>query len=250
MHTLQDSIVAFTDFLDNEGLDVRLGAITVGDAYDTSNSPVTIPGAVSLRGDAPPEFDSTVRPSFPFSTDFAAFKTFVQSNVADGGNDAPENTLGALEFAHDQFDWRAGAQKVLIVITDVCSHNETTFSREFESYSNAAHWMPPVAMALIADLKGNATVHVVAPADPGCAFSTLGDYTNMADLTGVDGTGGVFVDWDLAAFDLTTLPIAEATAGGYLITYKGLRDGSEHQVRVVINNHDGIRGELTFTQIY
>lgn len=244
--SVKDSIVAFTDFLDAEGLDVRLAAVTVGDAYDTVDNPTAPARGTSLRDDTPPDFDSDERPTFPFSTDFAAFKSFIQGDSARGGNDTPENTLGALDFGSSQLVWRDGAQRIAVVITDVCSHNKTTFEDVYGSYADYAHWLPPVATDLIERLKGQVTVHVVAPKS-----ACVGDiHTNMADLTGLEGTGGVFVNWDLTAFDLTSLPIAEATAGGYLLTFSGTRDGSLHTVRVLIDNGSGIRGEFTLEEKY
>jgi len=245
--SVQDSIIAFADFLDTAGLDVRLGAVTFGDAFDTIDD--VVPAAhrgTSLRSDAPPTFDFSERPTFPLSSDIASFKTFIDGDSARGGGDGLENALGSVEFAYDELAWRDGAQKVMILITDICSHTATSFDAAFSGHLNFDHWLPPEVADLLAKLKGNATVHVVAPGAD--CFTTSGQNTKV--LAGPDGTGGVFVDWDFSSFDLTEMPISSATAGGYIITFRGTIDGTEHTIRVVIDDGGDIRGEFTITVTY
>jgi hypothetical protein len=247
--SVQDSIVAFVDFLDAGGLDVRVGAVTFGDAFDTLDDGSTRSG-VSISGRTPPPFDLDERPSFPLTSDFAAFRDFIAEDSPRFGGDTPENALGALEFAYDSFEWRAGAQRILIVIIDTCSHNDVTFAQ----YGTAGEpWLPPNPDDLLGRMRGNTTVHSVSPAnviaeDVGCSS----DHTDMAMFTGAGGTGGLHVPVAFGEFDfdLTALPIATATTGGYVITYRGRRDGSEHTVRVVIDDGATIRGEFTVTATY
>jgi hypothetical protein len=76
----------------------------------------------------------------------------------------------------------------------------------------------------------------------------IGSFTDMSVFAGVAGTGGEFFAWSGGAFDLTELPIA-TVSGGYVITFRGTIDGTEHTVRVVISD-GGIRGEFTITPTY
>src|SRR5690606_32955384 len=96
---------------------------------------------------------------------------------------------------------------------------------------------------LLAKLRGNAMVHVIAP------DTTLwcGEgYVHMDSFTGAAGTGGVFVEWDgFEAFDLTELPLAAAARSGYVITYRGTEGGDPKEVRVVIDDRGDVRGEFT-----
>lgn len=184
------------------------------------------------------------RPTFPLSDDVGAFQTFVAGDAPRSGGDGPENAIGALEFAFEDLAWRAGAQRLLIVITDICAHTADSFESAFGSYAGYAQWLPPATVDLVDHLRGQATVHVVGPATVSCG-------QNMDVFAGVDGTGGVFFSWDTSStFDLTELPIAEATAGGYVVTYRGTRDGTEKPVRVVIDDGAGIRGEFTVRATY
>lgn len=236
--SVQNSIIAFVDFVRDRGLDVRVGAVTFGDAYDT-----LAPGGtrgVSLRGDTPPSFDPDERPTFPLSDDYEGFEDFIAGDSPRGGGDSAENALGALEFAYDNMEWRAGAQRILIVIMDIYSHNDATYSGSWHE-----DWLPSDPADVLAKLQGNATVHVVAP-----EFAwDITPFTDMAMFAGVAGTGGVYFPWSFGAFDLTELPIAEV-AGGYIVTFRGTRDGSLHTVRVVIDDDGDIRGEFTIEATY
>ena len=248
LNSVQDSIIAFVDFVSDRGLDVRVGAVTFGDAFDTQDVAGT--RGVSLRGDTPPAIDWAERPTFPLSSDYDAFRTFIEGDSARGGGDTPENGVGALAFAYEEMDWRAGAQKILIVIIDTCSHNDVTFPDVFgPGYDD---WLPPNPADLLAQLQGNAVVHSVSPLnvleeDWFCDAS----HTDMAMFTGVAGTGGIHVPvaFGMFDFDLTELPIAEV-AGGYIVTFRGTRDGSLHTVRVVIDDDGDIRGEFTIEATY
>ena len=240
LRSVQDSIIEFVDFLDERGLDVRVGAITFGDAFDTQAEGGT--RGTSISGWTPPGFDTSERPSFPLSNDYAAFRTFIEGDSPRGGGDSAENAVGALEFAYDELEWRAGAQKILIVIMDIYSHNDETFT-----FTGGEDWMPPNPDDLLARLRGDAIVHVVSPDYSG---GVPGSFTDMAMFAGVGGTGGVFFPWVRGDFDLTELPIAEAAAGGYIVTFRGTRSGTTHTVRVVIDDGGEIRGEFTTTATY
>lgn len=242
--SVQDSIMAFTDFLDDSGLDVKVGAVTFGDAFDTVQDTTSPDRGTSLRATETPDFDVDARPTFPLTEDVGAFQTFVAEDAPRGGGDGPENALGALEFGFEDLAWRAGAQRLLIVITDICAHTVDSFESAFGSYDGYAKWLPPTTVDLIDQLSGQSTVHVVGPSSVSCG-------QNMNVFAGADGTGGVFFPWDTSsAFDLTELPIAEATAGGYVITYRGTRDGTEKPVRVVIDDGAETRGEFTIRATY
>lgn len=246
LSSVQASIVAFADHLEDGGLDVRLGAVTFGDAYDTKVESGT--RGVSLREDTPPSFDNFERPTFALSDDFDAFREFIEGDTPRAGGDGPENAYGATEFVYDEFAWRAGAQRLMVVITDVCQHTPTTFSR-FSGAAGYEGWMPPSQEALIEKLRGNATVHAIGPdySVYGC-----GSHYDVADLAGAAGTGGVFHAWDgWSEFDLTELPLAAAARGGYVITYRGTTGtGEPKEVRVVIDDGGNVRGEFTISGDY
>jgi hypothetical protein len=174
-----------------------------------------------------------------------------------GGAKLPENALGAIEYAFDstQIGWREEAQRVIIAITDNCSHNDVTYSSD----SITGDWIPKSAEAVGAKIRGTATVHVIAPARVNelCApVGGLGDHTNLRVLTGnrASTTGGTFYDWAdrRSLFDLTELPLFNAVSSGYLVRYHATNSGTEQdrQIRLVIDNGSDVRGEVTRTLTY
>ena len=237
---VQDSIIEFADYLDGAGLDVRVGAVTFGDAFDTKDESSTRLGE---GGATPPNFDSSERPTFPLTADMDEFKAFIDEERARFGGDAAENAVGALAFAYDELDWRPGAQRVLITIMDIYSHNHETFTR-FEGDADYERYAPEDPQDLLDRMRGNAVVHVVSP-----DFSyDVEPFTDMAMFTGVEGTGGEWVEFDdLVREDasLIDLDLTAATAGGYIVTFRGTRDGEPKDVRVVIDDGSDIRGEFT-----
>lgn len=248
LDSVKGSIVGFVDHLQSNGLDVQVGAVTFGDAFDTKMTSGGGATGASLTTQVPPSFDSSERPSFSLTTNFEEFKAFIAEQRPRGGNNSPENALGALEFAYDTLSWRAGAQRIVIVIMDICSHNADTYTED----GITAPWIPKTVASVLEKLKGQAIVHVISPASAldhcGTPWSGTGTgvtYTDMQAFTGVAGTGGVHVDWDGDnLFDLTSLPITEAVTSGYLIKYVTGVDGAR-RVRVVVDDGGAIRGETT-----
>ncbi|WP_299452068.1 VWA domain-containing protein [uncultured Pigmentiphaga sp.] len=237
--SVQASILEFADFLEKSGLDVRLGAVTFGDAFDTRTPSSTGLGTGST---APPSFDNIDRQVFAPTDDFAKFRQFISEEQALGGGDNAENAMGALQYAFDELPWREGAQRVIIVITDVYAHNDVTYG----GANISGRWIPPAAADLIAKLKGKAVVHVVSPefvASPGL-------YTDMKVFAGADGTGGAYYAWSSGTFSLIDLPIAEVAASGYIVTYRPKRDGKAKTLRVVIDDGEDIRGEINLDVEY
>jgi len=232
LSSVQSSIAEFVDFLDESGLDVQLGAVTFGDAFDTRSADS---GRIGTGSTAPPGFDLNERQVFAPTADFDKFKQFISEEVPAGGGGLPENATGALQFAFDTTPWRSGAQRVLIVVTDVTSHNAATYGND----NISGRWIPPSAEDLIAKLKGKAVVHVVSP-----KIENAGANTDMKVFAGTEGTGGAYFEWDRKVFSLVDLPIAEVAAGGYVITYRSKKDGKPKTVRVVIDNGADIRGEI------
>lgn len=239
IESAKNSIIGFVDHLRRKGLDVRVGAVTFGDAFDTKAASGGTAG-VSLTAALPPAFDSDERPTFALSEQFDDFKTFLAQQQARNGGKDRENGLGALEFAYDHTAWRPGAQRILIAITDTCAYNAAKYQED----EITAAWAPSTDKQVLAKLKGQAIVHVIAPAlVRGCPF--IG-YTDMAAFTGAAGTGGVHVEWDgKSLFALPSLSLTEAVTAGYLIKYVTGTDG-KRTVRLVVENGD-VRGEATAT---
>lgn len=239
----RDSIIEFAGELEAAGMDVRLGAVTYGDAFDTLAVDSGSSG-VSLADSVPPSFDTNERPTFDLTSNIADFQSFIGEQTARGGGTLAENGLGALHFAYQELDWRPEAQCILIVITDVYSWSDVNPGDGITD----GRWYPPSADEVLADMSGDCVVHAIAPE----YFSELNErYYDMADLTGVGATGGQFVDiGDLAGFDLTELEIGDVLTSGYVVTYRGTISGGEHTVRLVVDDGADMRGETTIEATY
>jgi hypothetical protein len=182
VHGVSDSVKIFARDLAERGVDARFAMVTFGDAFATQ--PAT--GFTIGRGElAPPKFDVIARPYVGFGglDRFTGFLDEMKASkiLGDGGGDEPENPLGALEWAWRSLTWRPGAARVFIAITDTVAHqagDKTSFI--------TAPWTPPSGAQVIADLDGDAVVHVVArdrELAPFFSLQSLADGTGGAALT-------------------------------------------------------------------
>lgn len=109
---VQKGIEAFLDGLELSGIDARVGGI---------------------------EFGDEVRTHTPLGS-AAQLRAWLDKMSAVGGGDGPENPLDAMEEAWSTFDFRPGALRYFIVVTDTGLHElsdgsecaETTLSRTTE----------------------------------------------------------------------------------------------------------------------
>lgn len=239
LSSVKETLIDFSKVLENEGLDIRLGAVTFGDAFDTQEANSRRSGT-SLMDKKPPSFDQEPRPSFALTSDFAAFQTFITEESPRGGGDTPENILGALSFAYEFLVWREGAQRILIIVTDTCSHTEVS------NFFIDDPWAPSSFEKVLSEVRARATVHVVGGGD----CRKFGGTLDMQAFAGAKGTGGLYYAWGGGPFNLVDIGLTQTTANDYLITYQGELNGKEKDVRLVIDNGDAVRGEFTLKVTY
>ena len=239
LESVKDGIISFGSALESSGLDVRLGAVTFGDAFDTLAVGSRRSG-VSLINKTPPGFDDEERPSFPLTDDLLSFQAFIAEETPRNGEDLLENSLGALTFAYRNFEWRDGAQRILVVVTDTCSHSEAN------NYYIPEPWAPEKFENVLNELRGKATVHVIGT---GNSCSRLGGL-NMNVFTGVEGTGGMFHKWNGGEFNLADIGLTPTMTNNYLITYKGELDGKAKEIRLVIDDGETLKGDFTLKATY
>lgn len=179
---IKNSVQKFAEDIAAGGVDARFSMYTYGDAFATKSASSTL--TVGLGDFAPPSFDDVERPYIGLSA-LPAFQSFLTelggcSCLGNGGGDGPENTLGALAYAHDKVAWRGGAARVFVAIGDNPSHQQG--SGDFIT----APWTPPLADTELAHIGGDAVIHVVGR-DYGSA-----PYYNIKQMAAK--TGGVFLD--------------------------------------------------------
>ena len=195
---IADSISQFAASVEEQGVDARYAMVTYGDEFSTmteGEDAFTVGEAEYTSSSV----DSQSRPYVDF-TGLDNFQEFLQElqdsdDLGQGGEDEPENTLGALKYAIDSLTWRPSAARVFVVIGDNPAHTVDTVGSSW-----ADQYIPPEIDDLLATLDGTAVTHVVGHdvgSDP---------YVNLKDLS--DATGGAFIELPSdGVVDLTSMSL-------------------------------------------
>ncbi|MBU1026786.1 MAG: VWA domain-containing protein, partial [Candidatus Margulisbacteria bacterium] len=197
----KNSINAFAASLEADGADAQFAVVNYGD----SAIHPTPPGWITSEGidDA----DATRE----CSTDFgnaAAIKAILDNTIADDGNNFPENPLDAILYAWNTYTWRAEAQKIFIIITDDVAHQNIPADTMLENVCTTS------GEAILSLLSGQAVVYAVSPHYTTSQYPYL-DVRRLADglgegrVTAEANTGGKWIQFVSAGFDLATLGIVE-----------------------------------------
>ncbi|MFH2048620.1 MAG: T9SS type A sorting domain-containing protein [bacterium] len=218
---LQTNIQLFADSLVSVGTDFRIGLVTFDDNVYMYNSGNLLP-AESLY----------------------VFRNWVNSLNAFGGDDGPENAFGALEAA-TTMNFRPGAQKVFILITDAPAHyfddslcSECSYSGQFTSHTQQT----------IVDLlnANGVTCYTVGPDlgtdhiyEPFCYMGTCYDYQYYgAQNSLTEATGGEWY-WILEDFRGIIDNLVGSLASQYVVRYHTKNsecDGVERDVILIADD--------------
>ncbi|MFH1390070.1 MAG: vWA domain-containing protein [Candidatus Margulisiibacteriota bacterium] len=206
----KNSIVAFAASLEAAGVDAKFALVTYGD----SAIHPTPAGYITSESFS----DATyVRPVLDFNN-AATLQATLDAVHADGGGDGPENPLDAIMYGYNNFSWRAGAQRVIVVITDINGHQNVAG----DTSSNNKCLTSIEAVAL--NLAGKAVVYAVSPnystdQSPYCDVRRLADGLGEGRTTPLSNTGGKWIQFGYYGYDLTTLGITTAVSKGYKFTF-------------------------------
>jgi len=218
---LQTNTQLFADSLVAAGTDFRIGLVTFDDYVTMYNSGNLLP-AESL----------------------SVFRGWVNSLNAYGGNDGPENAFGALETA-TTMNFRPGAQKVFILITDAPAHFYQDYNCSDCSYSG--DFTDHVQQSIVDLLNANGvTCYTVGPDlgtdhiyEPYCIMNTCFDYQyHGAPNSLTDATGGEWY-WILDDFRGIIDNLVGNLASQYVIRYHTKNpecDGVEREVVLIAND--------------
>lgn len=235
----KNSIVAFATTLEGAGVDAKFGVVTFG---DSPKHPT--PGGTLTDEGTPSYTDSTYTREVLDLGTASALQTKLGSVVADGGGDSPENPLDAIMYAYNNFTWRAGAQKIFIVITDIDAHQITDTIGKLSTGGNRC---TTSAEAVIASLAGKAVIHCVSPGWTSSLGSGLLDVRRLADglgegrTTALSNTGGKWIEFSSSGFNLTTLGISSVLSKSYTLRFSYTFDAGTWYVHVLVDtNNDGI----------
>ncbi|MFA6169724.1 MAG: vWA domain-containing protein [Candidatus Margulisiibacteriota bacterium] len=226
----KDSIVAFSASLEAAGVDAKFGLVTYGD----SALHPTPAGYISSESFS----DATyVRPILDLTT-ATLLKGTLETVVADGGGDAPENPLDAVMYAYNNFTWRAGAQKVFVVITDITGHQNVAADTSSDNKCTTS------GEAVVATLAGKAVIYAVSPdysssRDPYLDVRRLADGLGEGRTVALSNTGGKWIDFD-TSYNLTALGISSAVSGGYKFTFEYTFEAGTWWLHIMVDtNGDG-----------
>ncbi|OGC12224.1 hypothetical protein A3K48_07170 [candidate division WOR-1 bacterium RIFOXYA12_FULL_52_29] len=226
-----NSIVAFSASLEADKVDAKFALVTFGDSalHPTPAGYITSESFTDA---------SYVRPILNF-TDAATLKTTLETVHADAGGDGPENPLDAIMHAYNNFTWRSGAQKVIVVITDINGHQNV--AGDTSSDNKCLTSIEAVAL----NLAGKAVVYAVSPnystdQSPYCDVRRLADGLGEGRATPLSNTGGKWVNFN-TSYDLTDLGISAVVSKGYKFTFDySFADGTWWVHILVDTDGDGV----------
>ena len=229
---VRSSVVTFAQNLDSRGLNVRFGSIGYSGPGGIPTTPAT----------SPCEFLGP----FQEPTTVLEFQAHVQSSWYLGsGCDSPENGLEAIEYAHQHVEWRPGAARVYIDITDASHHTSATNCNGVGACTDES------LSSITSLLGGTSVIHAVAAAD---AFARTVD-GGLDPWLLADATGGqkLILPSD-GSVDLNALNIADVIGETVRLTFTSASIAPAPlnlRVRVMINGKIGelSPGLLTYAPI-
>ncbi len=200
----KNSIISFADSLADSKLDARIAVIPFDDYVN-------------------PPSDIDVDPGFLNLTSPASAQEYVASLYAGYGGDWPENPYDAIMFAATALDWRPGAQRVMIIITDATAHYKGD-GTDFAHFTKAE---------MLPALVGFFTIH--GAFIPGVSyFSYQTDFSAPDDVRELcQKTGGIIKYTDSSGnVDLTDLGIVEYVTSSWIVTFESDSPAATHTVEI------------------
>jgi hypothetical protein len=208
---VRSSVVSFAQDLADRGINVRIGSV----GYSGPGTIITHPGSGTCEWIGPVHGLSS-------PSDFQAH--VAADWYATGGCDNPENGLEAIAYAHANMEWRSGATRVYIMITDISLHTADT-------NCNGLGPCTDHTLSSIRTLIGEtATLHAIAPSDEWLRTDGGGlDPWLLAEAT---GGAKVVLPWS-GDVDLGALGIADKIADVVRLTFTSTSpDRAMHRIRI------------------
>lgn len=229
------SIIDWSTKLSEDNLDIRVGCVGYGDSYHAIDGALNMTTTEEL-------YDYLNRASGIYRTqgyggeDASTLRDLAENSGKYENGSYNECGMVALRFAHDNFNFRMGANRVYINFTD-----EPNQPYGLEAWS--VEYLNPE----FANWKSSfGTIHTVFSASRFSYNNYL--YSEQPWLMS-EYTGGtyIFVSNYATDWDLTSLPVTGAMQHSSLIRFTNLdslKDGKAHQVRITVQSVDNnVRGE-------
>ena len=221
---LKNSLVSFIEYLKEEGFDVKVGILP----YD----------------DYAPSHDREYSPKWlNLTSDLDDARDYVSELEAVGGGDGPENAYGAIMYAWNNVSWRAGSQRIFILLTDAPSH--------YKGDGSYTDFDPKYTKdEVLKALEGYATLYMVA--STGYYSEDDTDFSDSTDPREIAVKTGGFVIYQSGGeeVDLTDIGIAESIKSTFIIEFQSDSPEKEHRISVYYEGPDGKKGHAEITAEY
>lgn len=226
------------------GLDVRFGSVGYGDSYHAVDGALNLTTTEALQ--------TYLNRSSGISRTYGYGGEDAQrlQSVAEGGKyeNGTYNECGmvALHYAHDNFKFRNGANRIYVNFTDEPNqpYNIKKWSVEYLNPNvNPNNWNP-----------ANGTIHTVYSENP-TAYTWKYLQSEKPWLMS-EYTGGsiIYTDRDFTGVTLDDLPVTGAMQNSYIIRFTNIEkymDGQPHMVKITVVSADGkVRAEKVFSVIF
>jgi hypothetical protein len=166
--------------------------------------------------------------------------------ITGGG---PECGMAALHFASENFNWRSGATRVYINITDESNQHPSGDTYNCTAWLNS-NWA-----------SNDGTIHVVWSGDVIGGLSRLTPtlpgwvVDHPEDMSTISGGTVLYAPYDWSGITLSSLPVSGVLLNSFVLSFVNLNpdvlDGRPHTVTITILNPDGtVYGEKTFTYTF
>lgn len=220
---VKSSVTSFIATLTSEGYNAKVAIIP----YD----------------DDAPSAEISVTPKWQDFTDSASALDYVSKLYASGGGDGPENPYAGIMYAWQNASWRAGSQRVIVLITDARSHYKSEANPGGAS-GNALYDKSEILKAI----QGYATIHGVFV--PGYYYTqSATDFSNPDDPRELCVETGGLVKYTNSSgnLDLNTLGITQYVSSSWIITFESDSAQATHTVSLYFD--DGTKQGMVEKQI-
>lgn len=234
------NIINWTNQLEASGLDIQVGIVGYGGWYTPSvGGALNITSSENLK--AYLDRSSGIYRTYGFGgPDALELEAISKTQEYNGPNRETEDGVVALRFAHDNFNFRSGANRVYVNFTDEPNQPEgkAEWSVEWVNPENN-NWKPEYG-----------TIHTVYSASQNIYERPL--YQEKPWMLS-EYTGGtvMFARSDFQGVSMLDLPVTGALQNSYLIRITGIEDlvddGQPHTITITVLTPDGnIAGVITF----
>lgn len=239
---VSNSILAWSELLAASGLDLHVGCVGYGDSYYAIDGAFNMNQADALKEWMEANGYGTDRTHTFGGDDANDLQDLARSGNYDNGS-YNECGMVALHFAHDNFNFRSGSNRIYVNFTDEPNqpNGNEKWSVEYLNPENN-NWQ-----------SNFGTVHTVFSEDEDYYeyyWNTPNLYNEKPWLMS-EYTGGtmLFTDRNFTDFTLENLPVTGAMQNSYVIRFTNidnLFDGNDHVIVITIYSPDGtVQAEKT-----